>query len=160
MPQHVPVARHDPASTFDRLRIHTSDVWLAVLSVMIGAVVAVGRVGNVRTTLSMSAVESWLPVALSLVMTLGGLVALAGLLWTGKTESRGWTLEQAGWWLVGSAWSGYAYTVLTSDSGTIAGVAISTVLALSAASRALVVHGIERDRRRETGTEGIGGKRC
>lgn len=157
MPSHVPQPVNDPPSFFDRLRIHSSDVWLAVLAITVGVVVTVGRLSRVMTSTSLSSLDDWLPIALAAVMVVGGLVAVTGLLWTGRTESRGWTLEQSGWWMVASAWAGYAIAVVSSPTGTIAGVAISSVLAAAAACRALVVAGIERRRRRETGTDGARG---
>ena len=141
MPLHMPKPRNDPPSIRDRARVHSSDLWLTVMAVDLGLIVLAAGSIIIRT------MDPWVSLALGGVILSGGILAAWGLLWTGRTVSYGWTMEQAGWWLIASAWFSYTLALAVSSPKSFVVWSLTAILGLAAVTRALIVRGIEREGR-------------
>lgn len=148
MPMHNPEPRHDPPWVSDKARQHTSELWLCVMAADLAVIVLAAGSTVVRD------LAHWVHPALGAVMLTGAVTATVGLLWPGKVTSVGWTLEQSGWWLVASGWASYTVAMLDARPQSVAVWSLTLLLAASAATRALVVRGIERAGRAKAAAQG------
>ena len=147
-PAHVPRPRNEPPSRMDRMRIHSSDLGLALLSLVISAqVLATALIPRYEPSLTLIGIHPILAFFLAVFIGVGGVLAIRGLLWSGDIVSSGWTLEKIGWILVGSGWLGYAALVAEAFHESSISYSIPGVLGVLALIRAYVVWTIEKDTR-------------
>lgn len=155
MPAHALLPEHDPPTLWERIRLHTSDIWLYLLAVVIGAIIMpLPFLGHGPGSTAVAEMDLWVSVGLAAGTVAGGTMALVGLLWIGHTESHGWTLEQSGCWLLTVMWFGYAVAVAESSPDSLTGIVLVVILGFATFTRAVVVGYIEKRGRKKTGRTG------
>lgn len=145
MPMHVYSPRNDPPTFLDRLLVHSTEVGLGVLSASASVQVLLTPLfKEYAPSQSLKAVDPFMGLLLAVFLGIGGTLAVIGVLWTGSKISTGWLLEQSGWLLAGTAWTGYAALVAYSFPFSTISYSIAGALGLVCWFRAYVVWRIDR----------------
>jgi hypothetical protein len=145
MPQHVYAPRNDPPSMWDRVKMHSADLGLAVLAVSASLqVLLTPLLRAYAPSQSLRAIDPELGLILAVFLGVGGGLAIIGLLWSGSKISTGWVLEQIGWILAGSAWLGYGALVAYAFPYSTLAYTIAGAIGIICLFRAYVVLCIDR----------------
>ena len=145
MPTHVWQPKNEQANLWDRLKIHSTEVGLAIIAMLTSIQVwATPLFKEYAPSISLRGIDPALALSLAAFIGTGGLLSLIGVLWDGKRISTGWMLEQVGCLLVAFGWIGYGCLVAYSFPYSTIAYGMAIGLGLIAFARAYVVWRIER----------------
>lgn len=150
MPTHVFAPRNDPPSVWDRLKVHSTEVGLALISALAAVqVLLTPLLRAYAPSISLRAIDPELALILAVFLGAGGVAAMVGVLWWGSRISTGWLLEETGWILTGTAWIGYGALVAYSFPYSTISYTIAGGIGFICLFRAYVVVCIDRSLRRK-----------
>lgn len=145
MPTHVFQPVRNPPRWTDRLFVHPFDMAVAVVAIVFGVLVAMSLiVPDFIPSKSMDRMPWYLVILVSGFLGTGGVLALVGLNWNGDNVSRGWGVEQFGWWLAAGGFGTYSLSVVWHYPGSAFAWAVPLALGIGAILRAVSVILIER----------------
>lgn len=149
MPSHVYIPVRNPPRWYDRVMVHPFDNAVGVLCILFGAVMLLAlTVEDYHPSSSLLRMPQWIGFAVSASISVGGVLSLLGLHWTGESVSRGWHLERFGWLGVAAGLGGYGVAILFHFPGSTTSWLIPLVLTVAAFLRFLSLVFIERNTRR------------
>lgn len=149
MPSHVYIPVRNPPRWYDRVMVHPFDNAVGVLCILFGSVMLLAlTVEDYHPSSSLLRMPQWIGFAVSASISVGGILSLTGLHWTGETVSRGWHIERFGWLGVAAGLGGYGVAILFHFPGATTSWLIPLVLAFAAFVRFLSLVLIERNTRR------------
>lgn len=134
MPEHVYLPATQTPSWWDRVLVHSTDHAIAAIAVVFGLLMAVAfPVAGVIASPTFALIPAVLHVGAGVFLLFGGLLAIAGLHWTGDRVSVGWGVELVGWSLVVGGM--LAVSIAFAAGGSLAGWIIPGLLAIGALLR-------------------------
>lgn len=150
MPTHVYQPTRNPPRWWDRVMVHPFDNAVGLLCLLFGALMAYALTtgGGYNPSSSMMRLPPLIGFVVSACLTVGGVLSLVGLHWTGDTVSRGWHLERGGWLFVTAGLAGMGGAIAWFFPASTNSWLLPSILALAAFVRWLSLIFLERNTRR------------